>query len=204
MTSIKELKGTKDFLAMDRKSCAMEAYQDCIDRNLRQKCQCNLWEVALNQVNPFLQCIKKLFLFLNLKTTSRKGKCAAQQGETVLTLSLTIVLIARCLVLASTLMLGSRTSTLGWKMCRSSWRIWWRRMISTRRGLSRTLFSTHQPTQLALVSKLLKENFSQIKFSAAEEPSSTLQLVQIYFDTASYDQVFMMNMMMPWWLWWCQ
>ena len=54
-----------------------------------------------------------------------------------------------------------------------------------------------QPTQLTLVSKLLKENFSQIKFSAAEEPSSTLQLVQIYFDTASYDQVFMMNMMMP-------
>ena len=28
-----------------------------------------------------------------------------------------------------------------------------------------------------------------VKFSGSEEPSSTLQLVQIYFDTASYDQV---------------
>ena len=59
MTSIKELKGTKDFLAMDRKSCAMEANQDCVDRNILQKCECNLWEVALGQVNPFLQLIRK-------------------------------------------------------------------------------------------------------------------------------------------------
>ena len=67
MTSIKELKGTKDFLAMDRKSCAMEAYQDCVDRNILQKCECNLWEVTLGQVNPFLQCIKNLFLLLITK-----------------------------------------------------------------------------------------------------------------------------------------
>ena len=60
-----------------------------------------------------LAVYQKSFPTSNHKTTSRKGKCAAQQGETVLTLSLTIVLIARCLVLDSTLMLGSRTSTLG-------------------------------------------------------------------------------------------
>ena len=64
MTSIKELKGTKDFLAMDRKNCAIEAYQDCIDRNILQKCKCNLWEVALGQVNLFLRCITNLFLLL--------------------------------------------------------------------------------------------------------------------------------------------
>ena len=72
MTSIKELKGTKDFLAMDRKSCAIEAYQDCVDRNILQKCQCNLWEVTLSQVDPFLQCIKKFVLFLISKLLSGK------------------------------------------------------------------------------------------------------------------------------------
>ena len=61
MTSIKELTGTKDFLAMEGKSCAMEAFQDCVDRNIQEKCKCNLWEEALGQVNPFLQIRLEIF-----------------------------------------------------------------------------------------------------------------------------------------------
>ena len=51
--------------------------------------------------------------------------------------------------------------------------------------------------QPPLVSKLLKENLSQIEFSVTEQASSTLQLIQIYFDTASYDQV----LIEPRWTW---
>ena len=50
-------------------------------------------------------------------------------------------------------------------------------------------------TRLEVVPKQLKglveayERYKQIEFSATEQASSTLQLIQIFFDTASYDQV---------------
>ena len=117
MTSIKELTGTKDFLAMEGKSCAMEAFQDCVDRKIQEKCKCNLWEETLGQVNPFLQ----EFHFKSSNFNPRKGKCAAQPEEIVSKQSLTKVLIARWLASDSMLMLGSRRSTLGWRLFRSRW-----------------------------------------------------------------------------------
>ena len=100
MTSVKELTGTKDFLGMQGKSCAMESYQDCVDRNIQQACKCSLWEHDPGQV------IVNFHFLSNLAVTFRKGRCAAHWEETALTPSLTKVLIARCPVSDSTPMLG--------------------------------------------------------------------------------------------------
>ena len=52
MTSVKKLKGTKDFLGMsqvDRK-CSLEDFEDCRRKALLEKCKCVPWELSKLQV----------------------------------------------------------------------------------------------------------------------------------------------------------
>ena len=52
MTSVKKLKGTKDFLGMsqvDRK-CSLEDFEDCRRKALFEKCKCVPWELGSIQV----------------------------------------------------------------------------------------------------------------------------------------------------------
>ena len=52
MTSVKKLKGTKDFLGMsqvDRK-CSLEDFEDCRRKALFEKCKCVPWELSQLQV----------------------------------------------------------------------------------------------------------------------------------------------------------
>ena len=52
MTSVKKLKGTKDFLGMsqvDRK-CSLEDFEDCRRKALFEKCKCVPWELGSVQV----------------------------------------------------------------------------------------------------------------------------------------------------------
>ena len=52
MTSVKKLKGTKDFLGMsqvDRK-CSLEDFEDCKRKALFEKCKCVPWELGSVQV----------------------------------------------------------------------------------------------------------------------------------------------------------
>ena len=52
MTSVKKLKGTKDFLAMssEDKRCDLKDYEECRRRSLFEKCQCVPWELGHIQV----------------------------------------------------------------------------------------------------------------------------------------------------------
>ena len=52
ITSVKKLKGTKDFLSMsqaDRK-CSLEDFEDCRRQALFEKCKCVLWELGIVRV----------------------------------------------------------------------------------------------------------------------------------------------------------
>ena len=60
MTSVKELIGTEDFLEMEENDCMMESYRECVDRNVRQKCGCRLWEDPLVQVGSYLITLERL------------------------------------------------------------------------------------------------------------------------------------------------
>ena len=62
MTSVKKLKGTKDFLAMssEDKRCSLEDYEECRRRSLYEKCQCVPWEHEHIQV---LGC-SKIFILI--------------------------------------------------------------------------------------------------------------------------------------------
>ena len=63
MTSVKNLKGTKDFLAMssEDKRCSLEDYEECRMRSLYEKCQCVPWELEHIQVSG---CSKIIIIIL--------------------------------------------------------------------------------------------------------------------------------------------
>ena len=85
MTSVKELIGTEDFLQMEENNCTMESYRECVDRNMRKKCGCRLWEDSLVQVGSYLITVEKANISLNI--FFRMGGCAARQEETASTMS---------------------------------------------------------------------------------------------------------------------
>ena len=68
MTSVKKLKGTKDFLAMstEDKRCSLKDYEECRKRSLFEKCQCVPWELGHIQV---LESCKIIFLIFSAWTT---------------------------------------------------------------------------------------------------------------------------------------
>ena len=67
MTSVKELIGTEDFLGMEENDCMMESHRECVERNMRQKCDCRLWEDPLDQVGSYLIItIEKVRISLNI------------------------------------------------------------------------------------------------------------------------------------------
>ena len=73
MTSVKELIGTEDFLEMEENYCIMESHRECVDRNMRQKCACRLWEDSFDQVGSYLIItIKKASISFNI--------CSGREG----------------------------------------------------------------------------------------------------------------------------
>ena len=52
MTSVKKLKGTKDFLSMSKVDikCSLEDFEDCRRKALFEKCKCVPWELSQLQV----------------------------------------------------------------------------------------------------------------------------------------------------------
>ena len=52
MTSVKKLKGTKDFLSMSKvdRKCSLEDFEDCRRKALFEKCKCVPWELSQLQV----------------------------------------------------------------------------------------------------------------------------------------------------------
>ena len=66
MTSVKELIGTEDFLEMEENNCIMESHRECMDRNMRKKCGCRLWEDSLVQVGSYLITVEKANISLNI------------------------------------------------------------------------------------------------------------------------------------------
>ena len=65
---------------------------------------------------------------------------------------------------------------------------WLRCTGSTNANMSRILDSTRLPFQLSLVSFSLGVSIHCLICAGVELANSTVQLVQIYFDTASYDE----------------
>ena len=53
MTMLKALKGTNDFLAMsaEERNCAVEDFEECRNKKLRELCQCVPWELSSIQVS---------------------------------------------------------------------------------------------------------------------------------------------------------
>ena len=52
MTMLKAIKGTNDFLAMSERerNCAVEDFEECRNKKLRELCQCVPWELSSIQV----------------------------------------------------------------------------------------------------------------------------------------------------------
>ena len=87
MTSVKELIGTEDFLQMNENDCMMESHRECVDRNVRQKCGCGLWEDSLVQVGSYLIITIEEARTYIIKHFFRAGRYAARQEETASTMS---------------------------------------------------------------------------------------------------------------------
>ena len=77
MTSVKKLKGEKDFLAMSAEDtrCSLEDFEECRRRSLFEKCQCVPWELGHIQV---LERCKIMFSHL-----FRRDHFVRQRAESV-------------------------------------------------------------------------------------------------------------------------
>ena len=101
MTSVKKLKGEKDFLAMSAEDtrCSLEDFEECRRRSLFEKCQCVPWELGHIQV---LRCFKIMFSHL-----FRRVHFVHQKAETALQAIQRKLLAARFLVKGCMLMSAS-------------------------------------------------------------------------------------------------